>query len=85
MRMNSRMGARTQAVIGVVSAYVPNRATGDVLPGLSVVRDVTQFHELAPTFASLDQARDAEPPAEPPTSVRPDEEGPAETPAKRVT
>jgi hypothetical protein len=51
-------------VMGVVSAYVPNRATGEVLPGLSVVRDVTQFHELAPTFASLDQARSAAPPAE---------------------
>jgi len=49
-------------IIGVVSAYVPNRATGEVLPGLSVVQDVSHFHELAPTFASLDQAREADPP-----------------------
>jgi hypothetical protein len=55
-------------IIGVVSAYIPNRATGEVLPGLSVVRDVTQFHELAPTFASLDEARDAETPAEQPAT-----------------
>jgi hypothetical protein len=47
-------------VIGVVSAYIPNRATGETVPGLSVVRDVSQFHELAPTFASLDQAKSAE-------------------------
>ncbi len=56
----------TVAIIGVVSAYMPNRATGDVLPGLSVVRDVSQFHDLAPTFANLDQAREAEPPTEGP-------------------
>ena len=49
-------------IMGVVSAYVPNRATGETLPGLSVVRDVAQFHELAPTFASLDQAKSAESP-----------------------
>jgi hypothetical protein len=72
-------------IIGVVSAYVPNRATGEVLPGLSVVRDVSQFHELAPTFASLDQAREAEPPADLP-SPRPDGECvPGESPAKRAT
>jgi len=69
-------------VIGVVSAYVPNRATGEVLPGLSVVRDVSQFHDLAPRFASLDQARSAEAPAEPPPPS-PDVEGLADTLAKR--
>jgi len=69
-------------VMGVVSAYVPNRATGEVLPGLSVVRPIQQFHELAPTFASLDQAREAEPPAEPP-SPKPDSDGQGDTPAKR--
>lgn len=68
-------------VMGVVSAYVPNRATGEVLPGLSVVRDVAQFHELAPTFASLDQARKAESPAEPPPS-KPDDNGRGEKPTK---
>ena len=69
-------------IIGVMSAYVPNRATGEVLPGLSVVRDVTQFHDLAPTFASLDQARQAESPADTPPP-KPEGSGPAETPTKR--
>lgn len=53
-------------LVGVVSAYVPNRVTGEVLPGLSVVRDVIQFHELAPTFESLSQAKAQESPATPP-------------------
>jgi hypothetical protein len=70
-------------VMGVVSAYVPNRATGEVLPGLSVVRDVSHFHELAPTFASLDQAREAEPPAAPPSPTPDKEEG--ETQVRRTT
>jgi hypothetical protein len=69
-------------VMGVVSAYVPNRATGEVLPGLSVVRPIQQFHELAPTFASLDQAREAEPPAEPP-SPKPNGNGRGDTPTNR--
>ncbi len=71
-------------IIGVFSAYMPNRATGEVLPGLSVVRDVSQFHELAPSFASLDQARAAEPPAVPPPPA-PEGEGVGETPTRRVT
>jgi hypothetical protein len=54
-------------IIGVVSAYVPNRATGETLPGLAVIRDVTQFHNLAPTFATLDEAKSQEtPPTVPP-------------------
>jgi len=56
-------------IMGVVSAYMPNRATGEVLPGLSVVRDVTQFHELAPTFESISQAKTQESPATPPSST----------------
>lgn len=71
-------------IIGVVSAYMPNRATGEVLPGLSVVRDVSQFHELAPTFASLDQAREAEAPVETPP-LKLEGEGLSETPTKRAT
>jgi hypothetical protein len=44
-------------VIGVVSAYIPNRLTGDILPGLCEIRDVRQFQNLARTFLSLDQAK----------------------------
>ena len=53
-------------LLGVVSAYIPNRATGDVLPGLAVVRDVTQFHKLMKDFKSLEEAKEEEtPPVEP--------------------
>ena len=69
-------------VMGVVSAYVPNRATGEALPGLSVVRDVSHFHELAPTFASVDQAKAAEPAAEPPPPD-PDSAGPGVSTGRR--
>jgi hypothetical protein len=43
--------------IGVVSAYIPNKATGEALPGLSVVRQVSQFQSLVKQFRSLDDAR----------------------------
>ena len=76
-------GSLPVLLIGVVSAYMPNRATGEVLPGLSVVRDVTQFHDLAPTFASLDQAREAAPAAQPPPPQA-QSERPGETPVRRI-
>ena len=36
-------------IIGAISAYIPNRATGDALPGLSVAIDVSKLHSLTPT------------------------------------
>lgn len=55
-------------VIGVVSAYIANRATGETLPGVSVIRDVSQFHELVRSFRSVDEAKQEEAPlpAQPP-------------------
>lgn len=35
-------------IIGSISAYMPNRATGETLPGLSVAQDVTNLHSLIP-------------------------------------
>jgi hypothetical protein len=49
-------------VIGIVSAYIPNRATGESQPGLSVVRDVTQFQLLIPSLKTLDEAKEEETP-----------------------
>ena len=54
------------ALVGVVSAYIPNLATGESLPGLSVVRDVKQFHELANRFRNLGRATQQQGPARPP-------------------
>lgn len=70
-------------VVGVVSAYMPNRATGETLPGLAVVRDVTQFQQLAATFESLDQAKAEETVPSSPPPPNPDAEAP--TPSSRRT
>ena len=52
---------------GVVSAYIPNRNTGEVLPGLAVVRGVGQFHDIAESFRTIDEAKAGETqPTEPP-------------------
>ena len=53
---------------GVVSAYIANRATGETLPGVAVVRDVTRFHHITERFRSIDEAKTQESPApqEPP-------------------
>lgn len=68
-------------LIGVVSAYIPNRATGEPLPGLAVVRGVEQFHEVAESFRSLDEAKaQATQPTEPPP---PTPEGESQTKAGR--
>jgi len=54
-------------LIGVVSAYIPNRATGDILPGVALVRDVNRFHDLAEGVRTLDEAQAQQsPPIEPP-------------------
>lgn len=47
-------------LIGVVSAYVPNRATGEALPGLCVIRAVEDFHRVASTVRSIDEAKEKE-------------------------
>jgi hypothetical protein len=44
-------------LVGLVSAYIPNRATGDALPGLSVILDVNEYHGLADRFRSADEAK----------------------------
>lgn len=59
-------GDNKVTIMGVVSAYIANRATGETLPGLSVVKNVVQFQELAKTLGSLDDAKEQESPHLPP-------------------
>ncbi len=40
------------SLIGVVSAYIPNRATGQALPGVSLVRDIAALRAYAKVFSS---------------------------------
>ena len=43
-------------IIGCVSAYHANRATGDTLPGLLRAQDVSHFHAVAGHVRSVDEA-----------------------------
>jgi hypothetical protein len=43
-------------IIGSVSAYHPNLATGAPLPGLARAQDVSQFHDSAARVRNIDEA-----------------------------
>ena len=43
-------------IVGSITAYIANRATGEALPGLSVAQDVSHFHQTAAQIKSLDDA-----------------------------
>lgn len=43
-------------IVGSVSAYVSNRATGETLPGLAIARDVSYLHDTISKIKSLDEA-----------------------------
>jgi hypothetical protein len=49
---------RLPQVIGCVSAYHPNRATGEALPGLLRAQDVSHFHTVASHIRNIDEARE---------------------------
>ncbi len=50
----------TATVMGVVSAYVPNRATGEALPGLAVVRSIDHLNAVVAQYSSIDDAKEDE-------------------------
>lgn len=43
-------------ICGVISAYIPNMATGEALPGVSVVRSVKSYHAMLNNLKSLEDA-----------------------------
>ena len=43
-------------ICGVVSAYVPNRATGEALPGVCLIRDIAQYQDALKIVSSLEEA-----------------------------
>jgi hypothetical protein len=45
-------------IIGLTTAYIPNRATGEPLPGLAVAQDVSHIHEVISRLASLQEAQE---------------------------
>lgn len=63
-------------LLGSVSAYLPNRNSGDALPGLVMAQDLTPLHETLKTMRSIEEAQakraaeekaKAATPSEPPT------------------
>lgn len=44
-------------IVGALSAYIANRATGEALPGLSVAQDVSYFIKVAEHVKTVDDAR----------------------------
>lgn len=71
-------------LIGAVSAYIANRATGETLPGLCVVTDVSHFLNEISRYNSIDQAKEEEPPTIEPPPAPPQiaSPNPIETPSK---
>ena len=70
-------------LIGIVSAYIANRATGETLPGLAVIQDVSQFYDIAQRFKNLDEAKSSEtPPNETAAAQQGQEPAPVDQPAK---
>lgn len=72
------------AVIGTISAYIYNRATGEALPGLSVAEDVSNLHQIASEIKNLDEARAQQQTPAPPQGPAPGPaplQGPAPGPA----
>lgn len=47
-------------LIGLVSAYIPNMATGQALPGLAVLRNVSELQQLVKDFKTIDEAKEKE-------------------------
>ncbi len=45
-------------IVGSVSAYHANRATGEALPGLLRAQDVSHFHAVATKIRSIDEAHE---------------------------
>ncbi len=61
-------------IVGTISAYMANRATGESLPGLSVAQDVSSLHDHVRKIKTLDEAyrkREQEKKETPPESTTP--------------
>jgi hypothetical protein len=75
------------SIMGAVSAYIPNTATstGQVLPGLSVVADVVEFHNMIGDFKSFADAQAQQtPPSEVPAAPLQEPEARATEPPKQT-
>ena len=49
-------GTEGVQIVGAVSAYTANRATGEALPGLLIAQDVSHFHDVTSRIRRIDEA-----------------------------
>lgn len=49
--------SKERQLCGVVQAYIPNRAAGEALPGLCLIRDVAPYHARLKELESLEEAQ----------------------------
>lgn len=50
-------GGEDIQIVGIISAYRANRASGEALPGLSIAQDVSHFHDVIGRIRSLEEAK----------------------------
>jgi hypothetical protein len=72
----------TVSLIGVLSAYIPNRARGDTLPGLAVVADIAEFHKMVANFKSFEEAQSQQTPPTNAPATSPSEPPPTQGPSE---
>lgn len=53
-----RITEHTTQLLGCVSAYIPNRAGGDSLPGLCVVQSISPFYGFLSAMKSIEDAQE---------------------------
>jgi len=51
------LSGNNPCLIGIISAYIPNRATGESLPGVCSVTAIHPFYDIIKEVESLDEAR----------------------------
>lgn len=54
-RINASIGP--VVIVGVVTAYFPNRTSEGPLPGVSFVQDVSSFHEFSETIQTIEEGK----------------------------
>jgi len=72
------LGGDGVQIVGIISAYKANRATGEALPGLSIAQDVSHFHDVVNHVRSLDEAQRKKEEFEKSSQVNGDKEAPVQ-------
>ncbi|MDP3182279.1 MAG: serine protease [Desulfobaccales bacterium] len=73
----------TPLIMGVVTAYIPNRATGESLPGVCFVASIHRFYDFIKEIKSVEEAREKAKEIEKETSASAEEGSPGGPTAAR--